>query len=429
MALRIRMLPEVALLMLLTVSNGICAPDAEADAIPGNLWHTALDSSFALRASDLTVESVSRLVSASGRLPDPVLRAAWAPSPLETRNGPVDFTVTIMQKIPWPGVLAGSRDEMSLMEERASLQYWAASLGLRTSIAATWSEMFVARNGIAYMTDELERLGGLMEVADIRYRTSSVDLTSILFLENRTVQVDSKIYGLELTLDALEVEMESLTGTQFGDPVWPDSLPGASYFLKGVDDSVDILETPAVLQSILQSESRRAEAASSRAAVAPNLEVGATWSSVGEPVVEMGAVEPGRDALMVFAGLSLPLGYSGSRDRSTAAAFSVQASEFRLAQTVTDVMARRQMLVNELLGRIDMRNSVLETVLPNLEAIHELAVSDWMTGRADVNRVIDTLSDLEEARFEELRLYAGIVVTYARIIELDGRETEKGEFL
>lgn len=429
MALRIRMLPEVVILLLLTVNNGICASDPEVDAIPGSLWYAALEHSIALRASDLTVESVSRLYSASGRLPDPILRAAWAPSPLETRNGPVDFTVTIMQRIPWPGILAASRDEMSLMEERASLQHWTASLELRTSIAGTWSEMFVARNGIAYMRDELERLGGLMEVADIRYRTGSVGLTSILFLENRTVQIDSKIYGLELTMDALEFEMESLIGTSFGDPVWPDSLPGASYFLEGVDDSVDVLETPSVLQSILQSESRRAEAASSRAAVAPNLEVGATWSGVGEPVVEMGAVEPGRDALMVFAGLSLPLGYSGSRDRSAAAVFSVQASELRLAQDVADVTARRQMLVNELLGRINMRSSYLETVLPNLEAVHELAVSDWMTGRADMTTVIDTMGDLEEARFEELRLYAGIVVTYARIIELEGRETERGEFL
>jgi len=422
------MLPEVALLLLLAVNNGICAPDV--DATPGSLWYAALDSSFALRASDLTVESISRVYSASGRLPDPFLRAAWAPSPLETRNGPVDFTVTLMQKIPWPGVLAASRDEMSLMEERASLQHWTASLELRTSIAGTWSEMFVALNGIAFMRDELTRLGGLMEVADIRYRTGSVGLTSILFLENRTVQIDSKIYALELTLDALEFEMESLLGTPFGDPAWPDSLPDASYFLEGVDDSaVDVMETPAVLQSILQSESRMAEEASSRAAVAPNLEVGATWSGVGEPQVEMGAIEPGRDALMVFAGLSLPLGYSGSRDRSAAAAFSVQASEFRLAQDVADVTARRQTLVNELLGRIDMRSSYLETVLPNLEAIHELAVSDWMTGRADMTSVIDTLGDLEEARFEELRLYAGIVVTYARILELEGRETERGEFL
>jgi len=429
MALRIRMLPEVVLLMLLTVNNGICEPDVEPDAVPGSLWRAALENSDALLASDLTVESVSRLHSASGRLPDPTLRAAWAPSPLETRNGPVDFTVTLMQKIPWPGVLAASREEMSLMEERASLQHWTASLGLRTYIAVTWSEMLVARNGIVYMVDELERLDGLMEIADVRYRTGSVGLISILFLENRTVLVDSKIYGLELTLDALEFEMESLTGTSFGDTIWPDSFPGASYFLEGVEDSVDILETPAVLQSILQNESRRAEAASSRAALAPNLEVGATWSGVGEPLVEMGAVEPGRDAFMVFAGLSLPLGYSGSRDRFAASAFSAQASEFRLAQEVADVAARRQMLVSELLGRIDMRSSVLETVLPNLEAIHELAVSDWMTGRTDVTTVIDTLSDLEEARFEELRLYAEIVVTYARILELEGRETERGEFL
>ncbi len=429
MALRIRVLPEVGLLLLLAVNNGVCAPDAGLDAIPGSLWLTALETSDALRASDLTVESVSRLYSASGRLPDPVLRAAWAPSPLETRNGPVDFTVTFMQKIPWPGVLSRSRVEMRFMEESASLQHLTASLGLRTLIAGTWSEMFIARNGIAYMRDELERLSGLMEIADIRYRTGSVGLTSVLSLENRRVLVDSKIYALELTLDALELEMTSLIGTSFEDPVWPDSLPDTGYFLKGIDDSVEIRETPAVLQSILQSESRAAEAATSRAAIAPNLEVGATWSSVGEPLVEMGAVEPGRDAFMVFAGLSLPLGYSGSRDRSAAAILSAQASEFRLAQTVADITARRQMLVNEILGQIDLRRSYLETLLPNLEAIHELAVSDWITGRVGITEVIDTLGDLEEARLDELRLYAGIVVTYARILELEGRETEKGEFL
>ena len=67
--------------------------------------------------------------------------------------------------------------------------------------------------------------------------------------------------------------------------------------------------------------------------------------------------------------------------------------------------------------------------LPNLEAIHELSLTEWIAGTAGFEEVIDTLGEIEENRLEAARIYSEIVYTYAELLELDGRETEKGEFL
>jgi cobalt-zinc-cadmium efflux system outer membrane protein len=425
----IRSLCMAAVPLLLSWGTGLCSANGRLSATPGNLWSTALEHSDELTASSLIAESASSLYSASGRLPDPSLRIGWAPSALETRNGPVEFSATLMQKIPWPGVLARSRDRMGYMEDLAAIDHLLNSLEMRTTITVVWAEMYLARSSILWLTDELERLDHLTAIADIRYRSGQVDLSALLVLENRTVLVESRIYGLQLTLEAGELEMASLVGLPGTEFSWPDTVPDTGFFQKGFAIPADIEETPLVQRSITERESSRAAAAVSRGGLYPDLEFGATWSRVGEPDVEMGAVDPGGDALMIFAGLSLPLGYSGTRDRSSAARLSSEAAEYRLTQVISDQAARRQRLVNELEGMIYMHGSYRETVLPNLEAIYELTVTKWITGLSDIGELIENLSNLEEARLEEHRIYSGIVVTYAEVMELDGRDTEKGEFL
>jgi outer membrane protein TolC len=420
---------SVTVSVIASVCSGSGFAGPGTAAVPGELWHMALDGSNELAASGLAVESASGVLEASGRLPDPSLRIGWAPGPLETRNGPVDFTATLVQRIPWPGVLAGSREQAAYGLLVSELEDLAARLRLRTRITGIWAEIYVARAAVELKEDELERLEYLSGIADVRYRAGQTGLRSLLLLENRISMVRTGLEGQEILLDALGHELSSALGTDPGPLEWPDSIPGPDYFRKGIADSVGILDTPAVLLSSARSGYGRAGAEMARADMFPDLEVGVTWSSVGEPSIEAGAVEPGHDALMLFAGMSLPLGYSGSGERASSSGLSAEALRYMQLQAVSDQAARRRSIAGRIESLLLLCESYEATVLPNLEAICDLATADWVSGGAGLDEVIDSIQELEEARLDVRKAWSGIVAAYAELIELDGRDTGKGEFL
>jgi len=186
---------------------------------------------------------------------------------------------------------------------------------------------------------------------------------------------------------------------------------------------------PLVRRSFAVVRSERAAADAARAAQYPGLELGATWSVIGEPDVEMGAVDPGQDAFTVFAGISIPLGYSGSAHNSEAASLSSTSSEYMHMQLMADQEAARQRSVNLIMSLLDIHVTYSNTVVPNIRAMYQLAVTDWISGRTGIETVIDLLDELEEARLEKIRTYSEIVVNFAKLLEIEGRNTMEGDFL
>jgi|GEM_PF-2153184 len=398
-------------------------------ATPGSLWHSALENSSEIQASRYSAESKQSLYLGSGRLPDPMFRIGFSPSPLETRNGPVDFTATLSQRIPWPGILAGSRERMSYLAEAANIDETVTELKLRTEITSLWASMYRTRELMNVLSEEIERLEHLMELAEIRYRSGQSGLSLLLSLENRVEIIRARLYGTELEYESLMLEMAVLTGSEDLRLVWPDSVPELEFFQNGIVNAIEVLEMPLVRRSFAVVRSERAAADAARAAQYPGLELGATWSVIGEPDVEMGAVDPGQDAFTVFAGISIPLGYSGSAHNSEAASLSSTSSEYMHMQLMADQEAARQRSVNLIMSLLDIHVTYSNTVVPNIRAMYQLAVTDWISGRTGIETVIDLLDELEEARLEKIRTYSEIVVNFAKLLEIEGRNTMEGDFL
>ncbi len=410
----------------------LCGTARSADTLrstPGSLWHAALENSSGLTAARLLSESADYAFRGAGRLPDPSVRLAYSPGPVETRNGPVRFAVTLSQRIPWPGGLSDTREEMRYMSEVASLDETIESLRLRTEAAALWSQLYVARSSVSLLENELERLDHLAELADVRYRSGRSELSSLLLLENRAAVVGSALYAAALELESLEEELSSLIGVNDFVLEWADSLPAADYFHEGVRRTTPVEGTPAGLRSLARARAAEAAAAAAAASLYPGFEAGVTWSVIGEPEVEMGAVDPGRDGLTVFAGMSIPLGYSGAGTRSASSRISAAAAEHKHLQELTDREAMLQRGMNRVLSLLDMYTTYRETVVPNTEAMFQLAMADWLSGRTGIEEVLEKLGELEEARLEEMKSYGAMVTAYAGLLELEGRETMKGEFL
>jgi outer membrane protein TolC len=223
--------------------------------------------------------------------------------------------------------------------------------------------------------------------------------------------------------------MQALMGINQINLSWPDSLPDPYSFTASLSPYPEPDSMPAVRRMEVLAASREASVDAARASLYPSFEVGVSWSVIGEPSVEMGAVDPGRDGVLVFAGMSLPLGYSGNGERITAASLSGNAAVYLQLQTENEQLAARESLMNRLMASLQQLQTYHDVLIPNNEAICELAINEWISGTTDIKQVIENLNDLQSVRLEESRIYGGMVESYAQLLELDGTTTEEGEFL
>jgi len=397
---------------------------------PGILWEYSLAYSDAIGALDNLISASEMLHEASGRLPDPQIKFAWAPLPLETRNGPALFSVTLMQKIPWPGCMKQERLLSNSQVELAILDRDLAALELRTSIAEVWAEMFLLRSTSEFLEGESERLRILLAAAGAGYESSMTDLPDLLKLEIRLAVNRGEQYRIELDLKAAGRVMNSLLGRQDdADFSWRDQLPSVDSFRQYEASGAEVSTYPLALKSFLMLESARHSEALSAERMRPSFEIGATWSVIGEPEIETGAVENGGDGVMVHAGFSLPLGYSGNRYDHSASLSSVSSAELTYSQELSNLASRKAGLSAEISGLINTYSLFETDILPNLEMILSLAESEWMIGQTELGNVIEVFSEFREAHLEMMSIYSQIVVSAAKLKELTGEETETGGFL
>lgn len=420
----------MTVMITLLITAAMAAGSDSIEASPGVLWEYALVHSNMMHSMDNMIVSSDMIREASGRLPDPSARLGWSPLPLETRNGPVLFSITFMQRIPWPGFLSKERSLASTGVDLATLNRDLAAMELRSSIAELWSEMYLVRSRMEFLEGESARLLILLEAASAKYETGAVSLSDLLRLENRIAILEADQYRMELNLEALNTEMNSLLGRPMDEEFeWSGSLPDVENLRQYGYSETDISNFPLVRKSVIEVERARFAEELSAERRLPSFEVGATWSVIGNPSIEMGAVEEGGDGLMIFAGLTLPLGYSGNSYSHSAARSSATAAVFAHTQRITDLSSMRADLTATIEGLISMYSSYETDIVPNLEVILSLTEREWITGTRSLIDVIEVISESRTAHLEMIRIYSQIVVSAAKLKELTGETTERGEFL
>jgi len=414
--------------LLVFVSAGIAVPPDTVTASPDELWNYALEHSPALMVETerlLAVEETSRGV---GRLNDPMFRVSWAPMPVETRNGPVDFSFMLMQKIPWPGLLVEQRTKAMIMNEIAELDLFRRKLELKTLIVSKLADIIVLKNTISFLEDELVRYNAILQIAEAMYETGSISLAKLYMLENRITRTESAVYSKSLMLEALNAEMLSIIGgTDDTVIIYPGTYSPPENIFSYTLEEIDISRSPAIRGKLLQMELAESEERISGASGLPSFEAGINWSVVGEPSVDMGAVNPGEGALVIFAGLSLPLGYSGRGNRTEAARIASGATEYDYLQTVMNVNAELTAYLSVIAGRNNEYRNMTNTVIPNLESIISLTETAWINGMVTLEEVMKAISDYGSAQVELIEIQTEMMTVQTLLEELCGIETKKEE--
>lgn len=143
-------------------------------------------------------------------LPDPVIAFGYFISPIETRNGPMQFKIAASQMFPWIGTLK-SKENAAIQKAKAKFEaFEEAKSKLYNEVKATYFNTYFNRKAIAITLENIEILNSFRKLAIVKYEAglvSAVDEYRIEIeigeLENQQAALKDKQLFLEVMFNNL----------------------------------------------------------------------------------------------------------------------------------------------------------------------------------------------------------------------------------
>ena len=134
----------------------------------------------------------------AGKLPEPVLGAAVAVSPIQTRVGPQLWRVSLAQQFPWFGTLAVQKKQQGLLAEAAYQQYVQQRLKSDFAVAAAWLPLYETQQWLAANQEQQVLLESYKQLALSKFENNQGSLADVLLVELRVQELQSEQQILQL---------------------------------------------------------------------------------------------------------------------------------------------------------------------------------------------------------------------------------------
>jgi len=253
--------------------------------------------------------------------------------------------------------------------------------------------------------------------------TGVATLADLQQIDLAAARIADNIRGMDEAERGAEAFLRAAIGVAADHPVPTPDEPVAAGM---PTDSPEALSASARAHPMIDSLGLLAEAseATARAEGAerfPSFTVGADWIITGDAAMP-GVAGSGRDAVIVGAGIRIPL-WQGSYSDSIAAAEAEsrahRADQRSLVDRAEAELASTLANLRDATRRVDLYRV---TLVPQAETAYESVLGSYTVGRGTVAQALLSQRDLLELRIELERARADHARTWARLEELVGRE-------
>ncbi len=387
----------------------------------------ALEHSPETRAAFEEWRAARLRISRPGRMPEPNISFGYYLRSVETRVGPQRYKLALSQTFPWPTKLGAAKDAAAERANAASLMVDANVLAVRSKVAAAYWTLWLIDEEHRLMTEHDAVLEALAGAVRGRLQTGSASLADLNQVDlNIARHHDHRERHKQAALKA-SARLRSALGAAFATEVLgaidqpAEGLPGNS----DQELAASLAKHPRVERFSHLAASAEHQARAQSADRYPRLKLGINLIGTGEAEMP-GVAESGKDALVVSAGLSMPIwfgSYSDAVQAAEASSRSHQAmgeasrreSEAMLAATLSDLRdADRRIQLNK------------GTLVPQAEATFLAVLGGYQTGRSTVASVIIAQRDLIQLQLEHARARAEHAKAWALLEFVVGMELEVG---
>jgi len=387
----------------------------------------ALARSPELRASFERWRAATMRISRARRIPEPVVKYSYFVRSIETRVGPQQHKLSLMQSFPWPTALSAGADSASETARAAERRFDAEALAVKRAVADAYWRVWLLQEEHHLKNEHdvvMETLAGTVRG---RVRTGAASLADLNQVElgiarhhdhHGAHREDRRVATADL-LRAVGATVRE-QGLQATDtPI--EGLPSKSEeALRQAARQHPRIEAAELMASASDSQVR-AEAAER----APSLLAGLDWIVVGEARTITN--DSGQDAVVVTAGLSVPLWGPSYRDSMSAAraeGAAHRADRDAALQTADAQLVAALSAVRDAQRRTDLYRN---TLIPQAETTFQSVLGGYQSGRSTIVSALLAQKELLELQLELARSRAHHARAWAVLEAVVGHAVEPTE--
>lgn len=306
---RLRIL-RIKLIVLLLVAIPIMGIAQQADSTGSQIdqyIEISAQNNPALKAEYRSYLAALEKVPQVNTLPDPELSFGYFINPIETRVGPQQARVGLTQMFPWFGTL-GTRGEAATQMAKAKFEaFQEARNKLFFDVQEKWYQLYQIEQSILIMQENIDILDTFESLAMRRYESGQVGQVDVLRVQIEKEDLNTR---LELIKDNQMVSArkfnEFLNRTKGEEIVVPDSLEirDLAFPLQELEELV-IQQNSKLTMLGFQASSARSSISLAQKEGLPKFGLGVDYIVTGKR--DMVIPDNGQDALMVRAGIQIPL--------------------------------------------------------------------------------------------------------------------------
>jgi len=354
-------------------------------------------------------------------LPDPRLTYGYYLSAIETRVGPMQYSLGLSQTFPWFGKLQDREDSAARTANAAYRRFEAARLDLFFRVESAYNELFFLKQSIDIAGSNIELLQQFERVARTRYRVAAAGHPDIIKIQVKLGVLEDRVFQLRELRHPYTARLNAeLSRPANADVPWPTSVSD-----RVTDEAADRLHAALMEHSpeliALQEEIERERIGTeiARKDGLPNFTVGLGYTAVGDRS-DVSIPDNGDDAVLGTLSVNLPIW----REKYNAGVRESIARRLAAAGRRGDAINR---LTSDLQQAIfehhDARRRVglyRDTLIPKSTESLQASLAAFEQGESDFLDLVDTQRTLLEFQLALERALIDRANSYARIERLVG---------
>ena len=394
-----------------------------AEARLSGYLRLALESNPELHASFERWRASVHRISKARRLPEPTASFGYFVQSIETRVGPQQARISLQQAFPWPTRLSAGADAASAQARAMQRRFEAQALSVSQRVETAYWNLWQIRMTRSIRRQHLDVIRGLSESVRARLSTGATTLADLQQIDLTAARVEDNIRGMDEAERAAEAVLRATIGVAPDYAVPTPDEPGSATMPSDSPESLSAsLRAHPMIDSLgLLAEASEATARAEGAERFPSFTVGADWIITGHAAMP-GVAGSGRDAIIVGAGVRLPLwqgSYSEGIQAAQAESRAQRAERRALVERAEAELAATLANLRDATRRVELYRV---TLVPQAETAYESVLGAYTVGRGAIAQALLSQRDLLELRIELERARADHARTWARLEELTARE-------
>ena len=331
---------------------------------------------------EISLQKVPQLSS----LPDPLLSAGFAISPIETKLGPQLAKISVMQMFPWFGTLNEKQKKATIESQAVFANFVDERNQSIRKITDLWYDIYLIHKSISFTKQQIDIFKQLERQATIKFENNRSKMVDILRFQMNSEELSNKLNFLTGKKKILTTEFNILINRDIGEKViLTDTLITDAAHLTVVER--DSLINPKIEAVNAKLKANKHTQKIAKLSGKPNIGIGLDYGIIGKPE-GMEIQDGGRDMIMPMISLSIPLGRKKIRAAITESKLKQEEltmtkeainNQLKIEHEITDFQ------IQQALNDVHLNESLYSKVIQALS----IAKTAYITSNKDYTEILD----------------------------------------